>query len=286
MSPTISDLLSGGRSRLESASATPRLDAELLLAHLLAWPRARMLAEREYPVASELADTFSGLVARRAGGEPVAYIVGHKEFYGLELAVDRRVLVPRPETELLVELALAAAGRMAAGRADPLRIADIGTGSGAIAVALGVSLPESQIDAVDISAEALEVARANVARHGLAERVRLLRGDLLAPLEGRYDLIVSNPPYTILAEVEPNVYAHEPHLALAGGGPAGADIYRQIFASATERLRPGGALLCEIGAWQGALVADMARAAFPAGEVRVARDLAGHDRVVSVAAAT
>jgi release factor glutamine methyltransferase len=203
--------------------------------------------------------------------------VGHKEFYGLEFAVDRRVLVPRPETELLVELALAAVHQIGA----PLRIADIGTGSGAIAVALAAHLPAAQIDAVDISAAALAVAEANVARHGLAGRVRLLQGDLLAPLDGLYDVIVSNPPYTILAEVEPNVLAHEPHLALEGG-PDGADLYRRLLADAPAHLRPGGALLCEIGAWQGEIVASLARAAFPAAQVRVHQDLAGHDRVVSV----
>jgi release factor glutamine methyltransferase len=283
---TIAALLHTAHAGLGGASTTPRLDAELILAHLLGWPRARLVAERDYPVAPDVADQLAALVARRAGGEPVAYLVGHKEFYGLDLAVDRRVLVPRPETELLVELALAAARRIAAGRSDALRIADIGTGSGAITIALGVSLPAAQIDAVDISPEALEVAWANLARHGLAGRVRLLRGDLLAPLEGRYDLIVSNPPYTILAEVEPNVYAHEPHLALEGGGSEGAAIYRRLFADAPAHLQPGGALLCEIGAWQGDLVADLARAAFPAAEVRVARDLADHDRVVSVASAT
>lgn len=285
MSPTISSLLSDACSRLAPSSTTPRLDAELILSHLLGWPRARLLAEREHPVASATAEQFCGLIGRRADGEPVAYIVGHKEFYGLDLAVDRRVLVPRPETELLVELALAAGRRLAAGRDAPLRVADIGTGSGAIAIALASGLPAALIDAVDISPDALDVAGANVARHGLAGRVRLLHGDLLEPLDGRYDLIVSNPPYTILAEVEPNVLDHEPHLALAGG-PDGADLYRRIFAGAPAHLRPGGALLCEIGDWQGELVAGLARAAFPAAEVRVARDLAGHDRIVSVSPPT
>jgi release factor glutamine methyltransferase len=260
-------------------SATSRLDAELILSHLLGWPRARLLAERDHPVPSDLSVAFDGLVARRAAGEPVAYLVGHKEFYGLDFAVDHRVLVPRPETELLVELALVAARRIALGRAEPLRIADIGTGSGAIAVALAVHLPNAQIDAVDISPEALEVARANVVRHGIAGRVRLLLGDLLGPLDLSADIIVSNPPYTILAEVEPNVYAYEPHLALEGG-PDGTNLYRRLLADAPAKLLPGGALLCEIGAWQGELVAALARAAFPAAEVRIFQDLAGRDRVL------
>jgi release factor glutamine methyltransferase len=276
---TIATLLHVAQTSLFGSSTTPRLDAELLLAHLLGWPRARMIAERDYPVAPEIADQFVGLVARRAGGEPVAYLVGHKEFYGLDFIVDRRVLVPRPETELLVDLALAAASRIAAGRAEPLRIADIGTGSGAIAIALASHLPDARIDAVDISDEALAVARANVARHGFVGCVRLLLGDLLGPLDAPADIIVSNPPYTILAEVEPNVYAHEPHLALEGG-PDGTNLYRRLFADAPAKLRPGGALLCEIGAWQGTLVAALARAAFPAAEVQLFQDLAGHDRVL------
>jgi release factor glutamine methyltransferase len=282
---TISALLRAAQAHLAQISDTSRLDAELILAHLLGWPRARLLAERDHPVPPDLSAAFTGLVARRADGEPVAYLVGHKEFYGIDLAVDRRVLVPRPETELLVELAIAAARRIAAGRAAPLHIADIGTGSGAIAVALAVHLPNARIDAVDISAEALEVAQANVARHGLAGRVRLLQGDLLAPLEGPADMIVSNPPYTILAEVEPNVYAHEPHLALEGG-PDGVDLYRRLLAGAPAMLRPGGALLCEIGAWQGQLVAALARAAFPAAAVRIVQDLAGRDRVVQAITST
>jgi release factor glutamine methyltransferase len=285
MPSTIASLLRAAQVHLAQTSDTSRLDAELILSHLLGWPRARLLAERDHPVAADLSDAFADLVARRAEGEPVAYLVGHKEFYGIEFTVDRRVLVPRPETELLVELAIAAAMRIAAGRADPLRIADIGTGSGAIAVALAIHLPHAQIDAVDISTEALEVARANVARHGLGGRVRLLLGDLLDPLDGRVDLIVSNPPYTILAEVEPNVYAHEPHLALEGG-PDGADLYRRLFVGAPGKLGPGGTLLCEIGAWQGQLVAALARAAFPAAEVRIVQDLAGRDRVVQAITST
>lgn len=280
MPSTITVLLRDAQACLEHSSTTPRLDAELILAHLLGWPRARLLAERDHSVASALAENFSELMTRRAAGEPVAYLLGHKEFYGLDLAVDRRVLVPRPETELLVELALAAARRVMKRHAEPLRIIDIGTGSGAVAIALSVHLPEAHIDAVDISDEALTVAQENVERHKLTGQIHLLLGDLFATSDRPYNLIVSNPPYTILAEVEPNVRAYEPHLALAGGSD-GADIYRRIFAAAPAHLCPGGALLCEIGAWQGTLVANMARAAFPAAEVQISQDLAGRDRVVS-----
>jgi release factor glutamine methyltransferase len=218
------------------------------------------------------------MVARRTALEPVAYIVGQKEFFGLDFFVDRRALVPRPETELLVQLALAHASRLMP-RPSPLLIADIGTGSGAIAVTLAAKLPGARLYATDLSADALAVAARNVERHGLTARVMLLHGDLLAPLPGPIDLIVSNPPYTVLAEVEPNVLAHEPHLALEGG-PDGAALYRRLLANAPAYLRPGGAVLLEIGAWQGELVAGLLREALPAATVTVHQDLAGHDRVV------
>jgi len=274
---TIAGLLREAAAEL-AASATPRLDAELLLAHTMGWPRARLLAERDHQLDAAQLAAFRALVARRATGEPVAYLLGRRAFFGLELAVDRRVLVPRPETELLVELALAQARRLAPA-GGPLAIADIGTGSGAIAVALAANFPTATVYATDISPDALAVAAANVARHGLGERVRLLHGDLLEPLPGPVDLLVSNPPYTILAEVEPQVRAHEPHLALEGGADGG-DVYRRLLPAVGRRLRPGGAVLLEIGAWQGELVAGLLRAAMPGARVSVHRDLAGLDRVV------
>ncbi len=275
---TIADLLRAATSQLAATSATPRLDAELLLTHVLGWPRARLLAERDLRPPEETAAAFAALVERRGRGEPVAYLVGHREFYGLDFFVTPATLVPRPETELLVELALEAALRRA-GRGAPLRIVDVGTGTGAIAVALAAHLPQAQIYAVDLSATALEVARRNVQRHGLAGRVRLLHGDLLAPLEGPVDLIVSNPPYTILDEVEPAVRAYEPRLALEGG-PDGAAVYRRLLSAAPAYLQTEGAVLLEIGAWQGELVAGLLREAFPAAAVAVHQDLAGRDRVV------
>lgn len=278
--PTIADLLRAATARLSAPSATPRLDAELLLAHALAWPRARLLAERDHPPTAGEAAAFAGMLERRAQGEPVAYLVGHKAFYGLDLIVTPATLVPRPETELLVELAIAAARRIAeAAGAAPLRIADIGTGTGAIALALAAHLPGAMVYATDLSAAALAVARRNIERHGLEGRVVALHGDLLAPLPEPVDLLVSNPPYTILAEVEPNVRAHEPHLAL-DGGPDGAAVYRRLCAGAPAALRPGGAVLLEIGAWQGELVAGLLRAQLPGAAVSVHQDLARHDRVV------
>jgi release factor glutamine methyltransferase len=297
---TVGTLLREAAAALAPASTTPRLDAELLLAHALGWPRARLLAERAHTPTAAQARDFAAFVARRGAQEPVAYIVGAKEFFGRPFFVDRRVLVPRPETELLVELALAKArelgqrrstndaGRPAsADRANiaatcPLIIADIGTGSGAIAVSLAAELPEARVYATDLSADALAVAGQNVARHGLAGRVELLHGDLLAPIPEPVDLIVSNPPYTVLAEVEPNVLAHEPWLALEGG-PDGAAVYRRLIMAAPAHLRPSGAVLLEIGSWQGELVAGLLREALPAADISVHQDLAGRDRVVVAA---
>ncbi|PDW04168.1 peptide chain release factor N(5)-glutamine methyltransferase [Candidatus Viridilinea mediisalina] len=276
----IDQLLREATAQLAATSRTPRLDAELLLAHVLNWPRARLIAERSYQPSMAQQSLFVRALARRAALEPVAYIVGHKEFYGLTLEVTAATLVPRPETELLVSLCLAQAATYAV-RPAPLRIADIGTGSGALALALATHMPHALLYATDVSAAALEVAARNVARYGLSERIHLLQGDLLAPLPEAVDLIVSNPPYTILAEVEANVLAHEPHLAL-DGGPDGADLYRRIIPDLGAYLRPGGAVLFEIGAWQGQIVRSLVQQHYPQALINIQRDLAGHERVVIV----
>lgn len=276
---TIARALHQATQRLRGISDTARLDAELLLAHALGWRRTQVLAEGHEELGQAQLASFQALVERRAARVPVAYLTGSKEFYGLELYVDQRVLVPRPETELLVERALEhARARQGTG---PLLIADVGTGSGCIAVALAANLPRARVYATDISPAALEVAARNAARHQVAGRVTLLQGDLLAPLPEPVDLLVSNPPYTILAEVDEGVRQHEPHLAL-DGGPDGLDLYRRLLAAAPAYVRSGGALLLEIGAWQGAAVAALARAHFPGADVLVHRDLAGRDRVVSI----
>ncbi|WP_298820098.1 peptide chain release factor N(5)-glutamine methyltransferase [Chloroflexus sp.] len=273
---TIQHALRRAAEQLQATSATARLDAELLLAHTLGWSRARVVAERDYALTSAQQTAFMALVARRANLEPVAYLIGRREFFGLELLVDRRVLIPRPETEILVELAIAEARRS---RRAPITIADIGVGSGAIAIALAMHVPHAILYGVDLSADALEVAAANVARYGLHNRITLLEGDLLAPLPGPVDLIVSNPPYTILSDIEAGVYRHEPHLAL-DGGPDGLDCYRRLIAAAPDYLHRGGAMLLEIGAWQAQAVVHLLRQALPQAETGVDQDLAGRDRVV------
>lgn len=271
----LAHLLHSTAQRLSGASTTPRLDAELIIGHVLSWSRTRVLVERDHTPEPEQLAAIEELIARRATGEPVAYLVGSKAFYNLDFFVDRRVLVPRPETELLVDETLT----IARTRPGPLTIADIGTGSGAIAIALATQLPQAHIFAVDLSTDALAVAARNVQQHGMTERITLLHGDLLAPLPEPVDLLVSNPPYTILAEVQPNVLQHEPWLALEGG-PDGTAVYRRLLAQAPRYVTSGGAILLEIGAWQGEAVSELIREAFAEAMVRVKRDLAGMDRVV------
>jgi release factor glutamine methyltransferase len=291
---TIAHALAWATHDLRATSETPRLDAELLLAHVLGWGRARLLAEGRLALTEAQASVFRDLVARRAALEPVAYLIGHKEFFGIDFLIDRRALMPRPETELLVELALGCARRRTKDerpketdraslvvRPSSFVIADVGTGSGAIAVALALHLPEVQIAAIDISPDALALARQNVERHGLAGRVRLLRGNLLDPLAAPVDLIVSNPPYTILAEIDEGVRRYEPHQALDGGAD-GLDVYRRLLNQAPAKLQPDGVVLLEIGATQAAAVMNLARRAFPDATISVHRDLAGLDRVVVI----
>lgn len=272
---TVRALLATATRMLQETSHTPRLDAEVLLSHVSGWSRARLAAERDHALDAEQVAAFLRLLERRQHQEPVAYLVGRREFYGLELLVDRRVLVPRPETELLIDQVRAHVAR------GPTRIADVGTGSGAIAVALAVHLPDAHISATDISTDALKVAAANGARHHVAERITLLHGDLLSPLPEPVDMVVSNPPYTILTEIDEGVYCHEPHLAL-DGGPDGLDLYRRLVTQLPGKLAEHGCVLLEIGATQATDVITLLHAAYPTAPFTIHRDLAGFDRVVAM----
>jgi release factor glutamine methyltransferase len=280
---TIKQLLHEASARLRRATDAPRLEAEVLLGHVLSVSRTALLAHPERLVEAGQEARFSELFRRRAEGFPLPYLTGCVEFYGFELEVTPDVLIPRPETETLVDLALAR---------QPATVVDVGTGSGCIAVALAVRLPECVVTAIDISPGALTVAQRNVARHGVAERVELVLGDLLAPCPGPVDLIVSNPPYILAAErpsLPASVRMHEPWLAL-DGGPDGLAVIRRLLAQAPVVLRspeptegrPGGALLIEIGADQGPAALRLASAVFPQAELRVHTDLAGRDRVLEV----
>lgn len=262
---------------------SPRLTAEALLAHHLGAARAWLLARPELALTPEQQTAFQAQAARAAAGEPLAYLTGRREFCGLEFTVDRRVLVPRPETELLVDRALAFLDTLPApAGAD---VVDVGTGSGCIAVSLAVQRPAARVTAGDVSAEALQVARLNVERHGVAGRVRLVRADLLAGLglaPASVDLMCANLPY-IPAETARSlpVARHEPLLAL-DGGPDGLDLIRRLLAEAPTCLRPGGCLLLEIEAGQGPAARAEAQAAFPQAAVHVHADLAGWDRIVEI----
>lgn len=285
---TVGSVLRDATHTLATASSTPRLDAELLLAHVLGMRRSALLARHEQPLTAAAHATYTALLARRTTGEPVAYLTGQREFYGLQLQVTPAVLVPRPETELLVEHALAHARAMLACGITP-RIADIGTGSGAIALALAANLPPTvTLYATDIAPAALAVAHANAAHLGLHGRVQFLTGDLHAPLPHPVDLLVSNPPYTILSTIDPAVRAHEPHLALDGGSD-GLTVYRRLLATALSALNtrhPRHAILLEIGATQGAALRMLAQQHCPGYAVRVARDFAQRDRVVTITPAS
>jgi len=256
-----------------------RLDSQLLLLH--AWGqapqsagalRAWLLAHGDDALPPEVQVRFEGLVQRRSSGEPLAYLTGHKEFFGLALAVDARVLVPRPDTELLVSWALEVLADPAPQRAPS--VLDLGTGSGAVALAIKHGQPQAQVDAVDASAAAVAVAESNARALGL--QVRFLVGDWLQPVRGRYDCIVSNPPY--VADADPHLPAlrHEPLQALVAG-PDGLQDIRTITAAAANHLHPGGSLLVEHGYDQGPAVRRLfAHAGFT--EITTRRDLAGHER--------
>ncbi len=230
---------------------------------------------------SEEEAAFWRLVERRLSGEPIAYISGHREFYGLDFSVEPGVLIPRPESELLVEQAI----RLAQNRAVSA-VAEIGTGCGAIAISLALTLPRTKIYATDISASALRIAQSNCQKHGVADRVCLLHGDVLQPLPEPVDLIVANLPYVSEAEL-PQVSSagFEPLLAL-NGGVDGLEKIRQLCQQAGDRLRPQGSLLLEIGQGQATAVVDLLQCLFPSAEIAVMPDLSGMERVVGVTLTT
>ena len=232
-----------------------RPDSELLMRRALGWDRARLVAHSNDQLPEEDAASFCALLDRRVTGEPIQYIMGEAEFYGLPFCVTPDVLIPRPETEHLVERAI----ELAAQFVSP-RIIDVGTGSGAIAVALARELPSARITAVDLSESALGTAKTNAKRNGADDRIRFLQGDLLAPAEReRFDMVVSNPPYVASAERETlaiEVREHEPPVALFAGAD-GLAVYRRLIPAAHAALVPGGYLLLEIGYGQFEAVRDL-----------------------------
>jgi release factor glutamine methyltransferase len=251
---------------LNSSGIDPR-EARLLLSAATGFSEASVLAHPERQLPLEVQKSFSEMTARRAAGEPVAYILGHKEFYGLELAVTPAVLIPRPETELLVDLALAR---------KPASVLDVGTGSGAIALAIKRHLPGARVVATDASAAALEVAKRNTIRYGL--EVELRHGRWFEPLAGeRFEAIISNPPYVVVDDPHLAALPHEPRLAVVAGDD-GLDAFRILAREAPSHLLPGGWLLLEHGAGQH----DAVRALLEAAGLETSEswpDLAGIPRV-------
>ncbi len=262
----------------EAQVENPRLDAEVLLAHHLGITRSQLLARLDFALEPEIENGYHDLVERRGLHEPVAYIIGYKEFYGLKIQVDRRVPIPRPETEILVEVALASA------RQGKSPIVEVGTGSGAVALALAVNLPQAEIYATDLSSTALEVAEENCRRHNVLDRILLLEGELLEPLAEPVALVVANLPYLSRQELEgapPEVAEYEPRQAF-DGGLNGLDHYRRLFAQAPSHLLPGAHICLEVGASQAQAVNRIAREQYPQAKVAVIKDFAGLDRVAFI----
>jgi release factor glutamine methyltransferase len=261
---------------------SPRLDAELLLVNALGVDRVRLVIESDRRLNDEELGLYRALIQRRRTGEPVAYILGRREFYGLSFAVDRRALVPRPDTEILVEVAL----ERTRPRSMYGRALDLCTGTGCVAVAFARARPTWRVTASDVSRDALGLAWENARRHGVAFSLRVAEGDLFAPFAGeRFELVTANPPYipsAELAELAPDIREFEPRLALDGGAD-GLDVLRAIVAGAARHLEAGGVLALEVGHDQAARVVALLESA-GYGDVRVQRDYAGHERVVSAVA--
>lgn len=263
----------------EAGIVSPRLDAEVLLCHVLHVDRTQLLMRGQSLLTDRQSRSFRQWVARRELDEPVAYIIGEKEFWSLSFHVNRHVLIPRPETEILVEEVL----RILPGIDHrPSRILEIGVGSGAISVALAASQENMQIVATDISSEAIAVARMNAAKAGVAERIRFLVGSLFADLSGVFDVIVSNPPYISDEEflsLPDDVRKFEPSEALLGG-PEGISLHREIIGGALPYLETGGYLVMEIGATQKRRLEELLGETGSYANISCRQDYAGFDRVI------
>ena len=264
----------------------PRLDAQVLLGHVLEVERAILYTYPNRQLTEEQEQRFIALVAQRAQGEPVAYITGHKEFYSLDFLVDNRVLVPRPETEHLVDAALKIIQGMLQAGQQPI-VADIGTGSGIIPITLAVQEPQlPYLYGCDISPDALEVAHLNCQRHYVEQRVHLLQGDLLEPLPEPVDILIANLPYIgtdEMSELERDVRDYEPYLALFSG-PLGLDLLQRFLLDAQQpgKLKPGAILLLEIGYQQREPLAQLVQHIWPSASFRFIQDYGGYDRLLYI----
>ncbi|MEM3432743.1 MAG: peptide chain release factor N(5)-glutamine methyltransferase [Candidatus Methanomethyliaceae archaeon] len=273
---TVQDWLAQASLRLRAISQTPRLDAQVLLAHVLDTSRTWVLAHPEFALGGEQQRQLEAALQRLEQGEPLPYLLGHWEFYGLDFLLTPATLIPRPETELLVEQAL----HWLEAHPEKRLAIDVGSGSGCIAVTLAVKVPTLQVIAGDLSFEALQVTRRNALRHGVAERVHCLQADLLSACGAAFDLICANPPY-IPSETlrQLPIYGREPTLALDGGAE-GLEHIRRLLQQAEHCLAEEGLLLLEIEATQGQAVRALAEQTFPRCQMSILPDLAGRDRLL------
>jgi len=274
----VREILNEVTRRLEAAGVeTARLDAEVLLAFCLKCDRLEFLKNPDLKINKNKLSRYAKLIERRLEYEPVAYITGRKEFWSFTLEVNKDVLIPRPDTEIIVEEALAIGKKIIAPR-----IVDIGTGSGAIALALAKELPEAEITATDISPAALKIAKKNARNLKLEKNIEFFKGDLFAPVKGLFDIIASNPPYISAAEYENlphGVKDFEPQIALLAG-QTGVEFYEKLIYQSKNHLKKDGWLLMEIGAPQAEKILDIMKECAFFENIDVRRDYAGHDRVI------
>jgi len=280
---TVGSLLREGAAILkEAGSPSPYLDAQILLCHIADFSKVDIIKDRDKLLREEISDSFFHLIDERRKGKPIQYITGHQEFMGLDFYVNENVLIPRPDTEILVEKVIELLKKI-----DKPVIGDVCTGTGAIAVSLAYYIPDAYVYAADISHHAIECCRMNISKHGLINRMKLLQGDLLGPLfeeglEGRLDALVSNPPYISKNDMETlplSVRGFEPHLALYGG-EEGLDFYIRILKDAVRLLKKDGLLAFEIGYDQGYAVRKLIEDSGRFKNIEIVKDLAGLDRVV------
>jgi release factor glutamine methyltransferase len=279
----VREALLEGRRLLESiGSDEAPLESELLLMHAMRVDRVHLFQRLNYPLPPRTEQRFRRCLDRRADHEPTAYIIGIREFFGLEFEVTRAALIPRPETEVLVQIAAEWLRRNRPGA--PVTVADVGVGCGTIAVALATELPNARLIAIDTSKRALALARRNAERHSVADHIQFAHGSILAPLTRKVDVIASNLPYVRTSDwldLPPEIHDYEPRSAL-DGGPDGFRLIRRLLQQAPDRLTPGGALFAEIGDDEGADATSAAKRSFPDARIEVRPDLAGLDRVLCV----